>query len=653
MSRFASFSRAMPQRRRPHHRAPVARPASRAPALQAKLAIGPVDDPLEREADRVAEAVVGGGHVPPVPPAPPAIQRKCSACEEDEGTLHRKGDGGAADVGAVAPSGVRTVLSAPGRPLDAEARAYFEPRFGRDFGDVRIHTGGDAERSAHAIGARAYTSGSDIVFAEYAPQTDGGRALIAHELTHVLQQRGGEARISRAPIQVGSVKANTNYKDVEKVPAKGRIAAIKKKHQAYVKAPLDPAAETQITGFSEPQQKWLLFGIDLLIDNDKLAPGLDHAKAEQALIDRAASATTQPAAPPADAFEQEVFTVSGWSEEAISGGYALPTYPDLAVIDPLYNPPPSKNAPASGKFAAAKFFKDLDFETRYSLLASKSDPSNWPAGKRAQPLSDVKSVADVVQEQARLFFSPYVETAKGNRYAAGFKYSSIIESVTTDASGNPRTVPADERKDLLVNRAERTGRDDSKGPSIFARTNFDPVRDAATFDAVITGILKDSTFVSLLDDLARHTGHHSRATKAIGISTEVDAGISECDTRWTTIRTLCHELVHALAHPDFIAAQTTSPRIGKAITFDQVVVEGFTEVLGVQLYAYLMQIATPGTTLNGNLTNGVKGTCAPPTATPKPGYKAAGPAADTIRQQVGDDRFRAAYFHGRVALVGL
>jgi hypothetical protein len=80
-----------------------------------------------------------------------------------------------------------------GRPLDPAARSDMESRFGADFGDVQVHTGGAAHASAAALHAQAYTVGTNIVFADgsYDPGTAAGRHLLAHELTHVVQQRSG------------------------------------------------------------------------------------------------------------------------------------------------------------------------------------------------------------------------------------------------------------------------------------------------------------------------------------------------------------------------------------------------------------------------------------------------------------------------------
>ena len=172
------------------HGAPIAAPAGQSLTRPAKLEIGAVDDPLEHEADRIAAQVM---HMPATEPAPTSapvqINRKCTACEEEE-KLQKKSTE-TADVGVSgALDSVPEVLRSSGEPLDDATRAFMEPRFGRDFGNVRVHTGGTASKSASAIGAAAYTVGPHIVFGagNYAPQTAHGRRLLAHELTHTVQQ---------------------------------------------------------------------------------------------------------------------------------------------------------------------------------------------------------------------------------------------------------------------------------------------------------------------------------------------------------------------------------------------------------------------------------------------------------------------------------
>jgi hypothetical protein len=88
------------------------------------------------------------------------------------------------------PTIVHEVLRSPGRPLDAATRAFFEPRFGHDFSEVRVHTDAKAAESARSVNALAYTVGRDVVFGtgQYAPYSREGRRLLAHELGHVVQQ---------------------------------------------------------------------------------------------------------------------------------------------------------------------------------------------------------------------------------------------------------------------------------------------------------------------------------------------------------------------------------------------------------------------------------------------------------------------------------
>ncbi len=190
-------------------RKPVAaQPILSAPArMQAKLEVGPVGDRFEQEADRTADSVM---RMPnpgmSVAAAPLQISRKCAVCEreekegKDDKRLQKEPAGLAETSIGAAPASVHAVLRSQGQPLDVSTRAYFEPRFGQEFADVRVHTGMAAARSAREVSAHAYTVGQNIVFAagRFAPATQTGRRLIAHELTHVVQNfSGSEASVIR------------------------------------------------------------------------------------------------------------------------------------------------------------------------------------------------------------------------------------------------------------------------------------------------------------------------------------------------------------------------------------------------------------------------------------------------------------------------
>ncbi|MEO7245717.1 MAG: DUF4157 domain-containing protein, partial [Rubrivivax sp.] len=176
----------------------------------AGIQVGAADDVHEREADAVAARVMqtaaSTGRITAAPAAL-SVQRRCAACEEDEDNgklVQAKAEPAAHPSTDAALSTmpdaphVSGVVAAGGRALSARTRADFESRFGgHDFSRVRIHTGEAAARSARALRAQAYTVGHDIVFGagRFAPDTSGGRMLLAHELTHVLQQAGGSAQL--------------------------------------------------------------------------------------------------------------------------------------------------------------------------------------------------------------------------------------------------------------------------------------------------------------------------------------------------------------------------------------------------------------------------------------------------------------------------
>jgi hypothetical protein len=124
----------------------------------------------------------------------------CEGCSNDRLKLQRSTANSELETrnsGGVPPI-VHEVLRSPGQPLDPETRAFFESRFGHDFSEVRVHDNGSSTESARAVGASAFTVGRDIVFGagQYAPQTNNGRRLLAHELTHVVQQRTARPDLS-------------------------------------------------------------------------------------------------------------------------------------------------------------------------------------------------------------------------------------------------------------------------------------------------------------------------------------------------------------------------------------------------------------------------------------------------------------------------
>src|SRR5437763_3691 len=132
---------------------------------------------------------------------------ECQECKQKQSLLqrHTRGSSEPSSVPAI----VHEILGLPGQPLDSSSRAFMEPRFGRDFSHVRVHTDSRAAESAHAVNALAYTVGSNVVFGagQYAPQSSKGKQLLVHEMTHVVQQGcGGAGCVSKMAPPDGSAE---------------------------------------------------------------------------------------------------------------------------------------------------------------------------------------------------------------------------------------------------------------------------------------------------------------------------------------------------------------------------------------------------------------------------------------------------------------
>jgi hypothetical protein len=180
------------------------------PACQKKsndINISEPADAAEIEADQIADKVMRmpTGNTAPVASSKnssSAIQRKCSACEDDEKIVQRKPVSSGSNAPSQSPAHVSNALSSGGRPLNTETRHFFESRMGHDFSNVRVHSDSSANHSARAIDAKAYTIDNNIVFGQnqYKPESESGKHLLAHELAHVVQSDNSSATINRQMI---------------------------------------------------------------------------------------------------------------------------------------------------------------------------------------------------------------------------------------------------------------------------------------------------------------------------------------------------------------------------------------------------------------------------------------------------------------------
>jgi Domain of unknown function (DUF4157) len=209
--------------------------------LQTKLKISEPGDKYEQEADRVADQVM---QMPE-----PSVQPQVEPEEEEEEMVQREAI--VQQDTSEAPPIVNEVVRSPGQSLNSDIRIWMESRFGHDFSQVRVHADANAAESAQTVNALAYTVGQDIVFGtgQYQPQGKEGKKLLAHELTHVLQQKNSLSTKVASSNTTAEAEADQN---AQHVAANGDIsvqtkvnAGMMQRQPAKKEDPkaLDPQAE--------------------------------------------------------------------------------------------------------------------------------------------------------------------------------------------------------------------------------------------------------------------------------------------------------------------------------------------------------------------------------------------------------------------------
>lgn len=174
----------------------------------------------------------------------PGPDGECAECRRKRLTLQRRMTN--QDEPATVPPIVHDIINSPGQPLDPNTHAFMRSRFGHDFSRVRVHADSKAAESARAVHALAYTVGRDVVFGagQYTPQTVAGRQLLAHELTHVVQQ-GNQARLAANALVASP--ANTREETEAESAAQAVISGREMRHMALS----SPKVRIQRAGFGE------------------------------------------------------------------------------------------------------------------------------------------------------------------------------------------------------------------------------------------------------------------------------------------------------------------------------------------------------------------------------------------------------------------
>lgn len=343
-------------------------------AVRPKMSISQPNDPYEREADRVAERVM---RMPA--PGAEARERTCGACAAGQSTcpkctaqkalVQRRVGSGADGAAASASDSLLHSLGA-GRPLDPGTRAFFEPRFGHDFSQVRVHADTRAAESARSVNALAYTARRDIVFndGQYAPSTGTGQRLLAHELAHVVQQ---EASVQPRLVQrdgMGDVHLAEGIHDLlDQIRATPAFTAL---DAASLKLTEEIIAE--IRKRSRPDQYHFLSKLKLLFDTPVKPPATISTETHATTVAAAATEKVRVAKPAASKLKG--------IEEAAS---ADPKRSWLAI---------------PGKFGGGTYYVD---RTSATNIVVKADVLLTPKGTgTADDVKSIKSMEDGIEKAA-------------------------------------------------------------------------------------------------------------------------------------------------------------------------------------------------------------------------------------------------------------
>ena len=263
---------------------PTSASEKRTAFFQPKITINQPHDVYGQEADATGEKIMTiketSSDIPAFfSPALIPIQRKCSGCEEEEKQINRKEAAPGNTSFTSSAESYMSSLNNGGRSLSAGERNFFEPKFNYDFSQVRVHFNTEANESAASINAHAYTQGNNIVFAkdQYHPGTEAGKKLMAHELTHVIQQKdingfsdSGTPAVQRAsddpaPISFEVSTATTTKKNIlETLRDEGSSFSF-----GWVNDPAIFSMESEIIAHDESNQQagnWVVGMLQLMKD---------------------------------------------------------------------------------------------------------------------------------------------------------------------------------------------------------------------------------------------------------------------------------------------------------------------------------------------------------------------------------------------------
>ena len=635
--------------------------------IQLKLSVGAVNDPLEHEADDMADKVMRM-------PETSFIQRKagcgCSCCDQDDEHvrlkplasqvtpfIQAKSDG--AGVVSDAVSSRITSSMGGGSPMQSDTRSFMESRFGTGFGDVKIHNNDESAQLNRSLNAKAFTVSNNIYFNSgyYQPETNSGKHLLAHELTHVVQQ-GGE--INKAVLQRKSYAP-----DVQKAFGLGPIYNYPGGYP--VLSPLN--AVDMLDTLLELDNANLIV-LQSLIDNLGGAPagvGVDRLKAyflgvknalRQDLMSAAELSSLAKALPLLPDDQQRAiysFTAAHrTASQDLYKGTKLPTGTGQGNIEKVFNPGATFVAPVGPVAPVVINLPKPDpvcaDPVKFSNKVRKVlDPQITGGAKTFRtrkaigpnfPIASANSMADLAQNETEKYFRPYLAEASRSGAAGtyslggGVKASGMLKDQSTTKIWQTTAGRLSWLKYWFNHQT--------------ANMNNTLNCDTAQIEAALTIMATDAALIPDIDDYIN--SWPAEATGGINIQPFLDPTQLVCQ-RWDTFTTIIHEFIHVLAHPNFRNAENKLPNNGL-----EILKEGLDDVLRKELWEgaghLKSQLSSPGRDPDRALIEGVKSPLDPSKVCSHSYYDNL-PEAEKVAKIVGMNNVKLAYFLGQTEYLGI
>ncbi|NAS23799.1 hypothetical protein GT755_19130 [Herbidospora sp. NEAU-GS84] len=392
--------------------------------------------------------------------------------------------------------------------------------------------------------------------------------------------------------------------------------------------------------------EWLMRAVCVFSENAEVM--IEAGMTFGPVIPRLLKQATHPGRKPFDALsrdlEKQALQVSGWTKGILLWNLKPPSPESLEKLQSIYysksratttTTTMALDVPQIGPLDKAVLRTQL-----WTSLEELLDNHNkgW-AQTEERSIREIRLVANVIQDVVELAFGKFVLARPDSPYHSGFKYSDKIVS-TTSRDVSPKAL-----KNFLKNRSDVVGND--KNSAVYEKANYDPGRreDVEARDAILDEMVKSSALRKKVVRAVQTNGAHSPGTGTIYVQPFISTQGKKTDELWQQSRTMMHEFLHFLTHPQF-------RKVAGSIDQRQVMIEGVTDLLTALMFRRFVDIVRQAPALTRIVLGGLP-FAAPPERLFQVGYRSAGTKAGQIFDEVGFENIEAAYFLGATTYIGV